>query len=380
MKFPWQRPQEVKTSGGLMIALAQLGAAQWGGRDVRSLVRDGYARNAVAYRCVRMVAEAAATVPLKSSDATLGGLLAAPNSEQDGITLLEEMYAHLQIAGNSYVEAVSLADEELPRALFVLRPERMKAITDARGWPSGWVYRVGNVKRHIGRNEAGWCPVLQLKLFNPADDIYGAPPLASARQALDLHNASADWAKALIDNSAKPSGALVYGKDGARMTDDQFERIKSELETSYSGSVNAGKPMLLEGGLDWKPMSLSPAEMDFRESRNGAAREIALALGVPPMLLGIPGDNTYANYREANVAFWRLTVLPLAQKAAASLERWLGPLFGENVTVKCDHDDVPALAIEREALWRRLEQTTFLTDAEKRQLAGVGQEGACDAD
>jgi len=65
-------------------------------------------------------------------------------------------------------------------------------------------------------------------------------------------------------------------------------------------------------------MSLSPAEMDFIEAKNAAAREIALAFGVPPMLLGIPGDNTYSNYREANLAFWKQTVLPLVKKNSCS--------------------------------------------------------------
>ena len=79
------------------------------------------------------------------------------------------------------------------------------------------------------------------------------------------------------------------------MTDDQFSRLKSELETSFQGARQAGRPLLLEGGLDWKPLSLTPKDMDFIEAKNVAAREIALAIGVPPMLLGIPGDNTYSN-------------------------------------------------------------------------------------
>ena len=100
------------------------------------------------------------------------------------------------------------------------------------------------------------------------------------------------------------------------MTPEQFGRLKSELEESFEGARNAGRPMLLEGGLDWKSMSLSPRDMDFLEAKNAAAREIALALGVPPMLLGIPGDNTYANFQEANRTFWRQTVLPLVKRTA----------------------------------------------------------------
>ena len=86
------------------------------------------------------------------------------------------------------------------------------------------------------------------------------------------------------------------------------------LTAGDGGAVNAGRPLLLEGGLDWKSMSLSPKDMDFLEAKHTAAREIALAFGVPPMLLGIPGDNTFANYQEANRVFFRQTVLPLAQR------------------------------------------------------------------
>ncbi len=212
----------------------------------------------------------------------------------------------------------------------------------------------------IRREESGWSPVLHLKLFNPVDDVMGLPPLGAARRALDLHNASADWAKVLIDNSAKPSGALVYGA-GGRLPDDQYETLKAELEAHYAGAANAGRPSLLEGGLEWQPMSLSPSEMDFQEARNAAAREIALALGVRPMLLGIPGDNTYSNYREANLAFWRMTVLPRAEKTVAALSLWLDAPFDGDVDVRCDMDRVPALSVERDALWARLESASFAT-------------------
>jgi HK97 family phage portal protein len=138
------------------------------------------------------------------------------------------------------------------------------------------------------------------------------------------------------------------------------------------GAANAGRPMLLEGGLEWRPMSLSPADMDFIEARHAAARDIALAFGVPPMLLGIPGDNTYSNYREANLAFWRQTALPLAMKAARAIESWLGDRWpGAPAAVSVDVENVPALTIEREALWARLASADFLDVNEKRRLAGV---------
>lgn len=373
MKWTWpfvpQAP-EAKTAWPLAL-LSEPRAASWGARDSGALIRDGYLRNAVAYRCVRMVAEAAASIPLKTRHEGAGALLRTPGPEMAPATFLETVFSELLLSGNAFVEAVRLPEERALAALFPLRSGAVRPVTDARGWVEAWAVkgRKGE-ERVVRRDGEGWSPVLQVKLYHPADDVLGLPPLAAARRALDLHNASADWAKSLIDNAAKPSGALVYA-GGGRMPPDQFDRLKEELEASFAGAANAGRPLLLEGGLEWQALSLSPAEMDFQATRAAAAREIALVLGVPPMLLGIPGDNTYANYREANLAFWRMTVLPLAARVAEALSRWLDGGFGADVDVTLDLDRVPALATEREALWARLEAASFLTRDEKRALAGL---------
>ncbi len=202
-------------------------------------------------------------------------------------------------------------------------------------------------------------PILHLTLFNPLDDHYGMSPLEAAQASLDVHNAASAWNKALLDNAARPSGALVYSAARGNLSDEQFERLKRELEAHYQGAANAGRPLLLEGGLDWKGLSLSPKDMDFVEAKHIAAREIALAFGVPPMLLGIPGDNTYSNYAEANRTLYRQTVLPLLSRIASALGHWLGESFGGNIRLTPDLDEVPALSIEREALWKRVGEAGF---------------------
>jgi HK97 family phage portal protein len=212
---------------------------------------------------------------------------------------------------------------------------------------------------------------LHLTFFHPLDDHYGLAPVEAAAVAVDTHNAAAKWNKALLDNAARPSGALVYsGPEGAMLSDQQFDRLKRELTDTYQGAVNAGRPLLLEGGLDWKAMSLTPKDMDFLEAKNSAAREIALAFGVPPMLLGIPGDNTYANFQEANRALWRQTILPLASRVGSALAQWLAPQFGDGLRVVIDTDRIDALAIDRAALWDRVANATFLTLNEKREATG----------
>ena len=246
------------------------------------------------------------------------------------------------------------------------------AYHDAQGRLAGYTVKLKQGERRITPAPDGWSTVLHLKLYNPANTHYGLSPLAAARKSLDIHNGAAGWAKSLIDNAARPSGALLYGKDGARLNDEQFDRLKAQLTEEHTGAANAGRPLLLEGGPDWPPLSLSPVAMDFAGTRSTAAREIALAFGVPPMLLGIPGDNTYATYKEAHAAFWRLTVLPLVQKTAGALMVWLRGRFDE-VSIQPQLDTVPAFASERDALWARVGAADFLSDDEKRKLLGLSQ-------
>jgi HK97 family phage portal protein len=197
--------------------------------------------------------------------------------------------------------------------------------------------------------------------------------LQAAAVAIDVHNSASAWSKALLDNAARPSGAIVYkGADGqGSLSGDQYDRLVSEMEMHHQGARNAGRPMLLEGGLDWKPMGFSPSDMEFQKTKEAAAREIAIAFGVPPMLMGIPGDATYANYQEANRAFYRLTILPLAQKVLADVSHWIAGFTGEMLSLLVDLDHVPALAAERDQLWARVGNAAFLSDAEKRVLLGL---------
>jgi hypothetical protein len=150
------------------------------------------------------------------------------------------------------------------------------------------------------------------------------------------------------------------------MSPEQFERLQAEMEMHHQGARNAGRPMLLEGGLDWKPMGFSPSDMEFQKTKEAAAREIAIGLWVPPMLLGIPGDATYANYQEANRAFYRLTVLPLAAAGDGKRGALAVRLHARRGGVETRSGPGARAGGEREQQWRRVGEASFLTDAEKR--------------
>ena len=377
-RTPVAAPETRASRAGPLIALQSAGRPQWTPRDYAALAREGYARNPVVHRAVRLVGEAAASVPWLLYDGAheivdhpLLDLLARPNPRQTGRGLLEEIYGHLLVSGNAYVEQVALGGS--PRELHALRPDRVRVVPGPDGWPEAWDYTVAGRTVRFAAEPDGNAPILHLKTFHPANDHYGLAPLEAAQTGLDIHNQASSWAKALLDNSARPSGAMVYrAESGANLSEEQFDRLKKELEDGFQGAANAGRPLLLEGGLDWKAMGYSPKEMDFIEAKREAAREIALAFGVPPMMLGIPGDNTYSNYAEANRAFWRLTVLPLVARTAAALEAWLAPLWQGSLRLGFDTDAVEALSVEREALWSRLGAAAFLTEDEKRAAVGYG--------
>jgi HK97 family phage portal protein len=372
---------------GPLLALEALRSPVWAPRDYAAFAREGFAQNAVVYRSVRMVAEAAASVPLllyegehEVSGHPLLDLIARPNPVASAPDLLEAWYGFLLVSGNAYLEAVAVGG--MLRELHALRPDRMKIVPGLDGWPEAFEYTAaGSTVRFAGEIVPGVRPILHVKLFHPANDHYGLSPIEAAATAIDIHNTASRWNKALLDNSARPSGALVYTSRDGNLSPEQYDRLKSELEQGFQGAAHAGRPLLLEGGLDWKSMSLSPKDMDFIEAKHVAAREIALALGVPPMLLGIPGDNTYSNYQEANRSFWRQTVLPLVNRTAKALSAWLAPAFSPSggaavgnpaLELRPDLDAIEALSTEREALWSRLEKATFLTASEKRAAVGYG--------
>ncbi|MDN5786238.1 phage portal protein [Pseudorhodobacter sp.] len=371
-------PEQKASATGPVINYATSGRVAWSPRDTVSLTKTGFLGNPIGFRAVKLIAESAAALPLVLQDCQrryevhpLLALMARPNLAQGRAEFMEAVYGQLLLSGNTYVEAVPGVGD-LPGELHVLRSDRMNLIPGADGWPVAYDYTVG-ARKHRFDMTNGATPICHIRNFHPQDDHYGFSPMQAAAVALDVHVAASQWSKALLDNAARPSGAIVYkGVDGqSQLSNDQYDRLLNEMASHHQGARNAGRPMLLEGGLDWKPMGFSPSDMEFQKTKEAAARDIAIAFGVPPMLLGIPGDATYANYQEANRAFFRLTVLPLVTKVTAGLSHWLAGFSGEMVEMKPDLDQVHALATERDQQWARVGAADFLTQSEKRAILGL---------
>jgi len=242
--------------------------------------------------------------------------------------------------------------------------------------PNGYRYTVDDRYRDYEVNDCtGDSSVLHLKNHNPLSDWYGLSPLEVAIFSIDQHNQSSAWNQALLQNGARPSGAIMIKNSqgqGCKLNEEQFSKLKAMFTDAYSGPENAGRPLLLEGGLEWQTISMTPRDMDYIESKNSAAREISLALGVPPQLLGIPGDNTYSNLAEARVAMWEQMVIPLVENTINHLNKWLAQYWPEeNLQLSCDLSSISALSSRTDATWNRLLKNNFMTINEKRQEIGL---------
>lgn len=382
-----------KASAFSAVDLLNMSSDTTGGRkrDYAAFAREAYMRCVIAYRCVTLISRGIGIVPwyvtingdiVENPNEPLTKLIRRPNPDQGTSAYFEELSAWLLIAGNSYTLR-SVATEKLklkaPRALELnnLRPDRVTANADKKtGQITSYTYQYGKQKTDYPVNPiTHQSNVLHLKTFNPSDDIYGLGPTEPAAYGIDQHNAGNEWNYRLLKHSAKPSGAIEYdpGESGAELTDEQRDRLKRQLNARHEGEMNVGRTLLLENYMKWRQMGLSPMDMDFSNTMASAARQIANAWGVPPMLVNVPGDATYANYKEARLALWEDTIVPLANYIRDELNNWLVMGFGDSVLLDYDLDAVPALAEKRVALWDKLVMANFLQLNEKREAAGYDE-------
>lgn len=357
------------------------GVAVWTPRNYEQLAKESYGSSAIVYACVNEIAKAIGGLQWivqerrggrwrELDEHPLLTLLARPNPMQGGGRFFESVAGYLMISGNTYIERVGPGSgtgrfAHAPRELYAMRPDRMTVVPgDQANIVLRYEYRAG------GEIVPMAAPlVLHHKLFSPIDDWYGLSPIQVLARTVDTDNTAINWNYSLLKKGARPSGALVTQKS---LRDDQFTRLRAQIDQDYAGADRAGFPMLLEGGLDWKEMGLSPKDMDWLESRKMSKSDIAMAYGVPSELIGLK-ESTFANRSEARKAFYTETVLPLADAVKDDLNNWLIPLYDQRLRLTYDRDSIEALQEDREKLWARIEKATHLTINEKREATGYDE-------
>lgn len=381
-RFKQQGGQKASAVGSL-VSYQAMGKPVWTPRRYDALSEEGYKKNVIVYRCVNLIARGAASVPWRLFKGhqevmthPLLDLLHCPSPRQAGSAFIEAVLGYLLLAGNSYIEAVSDHQDRVSE-LYPLRPDRVKVVPGPTGIPLAYQYTVASQTKEIPVDAVGGeSSMLHLKLFNPLNDWYGLSPIEVAAASIDQHNAVASHNLSLLQNGGRPSGAFIVRS--TQLTPEQRASLRDSLKSHYEGEGNAGRMLFLEGDLDWREMGLSPKDLDFVEGKSMSAREIAQAYNVPPMLVGIPGDATFSNFREARYHLWEDTILPLLDYLTDELNHWLVRQFCPHLRLKYDIDSVSALAPRREDAWAKIAQATFLTINEKRRA--VGYEPIADGD
>jgi HK97 family phage portal protein len=370
----------------MAIAFQQMGRAVPTPKNYDQFIKESYQKNVIAFKCVQLIAKSVGNVPWivyskrESMDRQeleghpLHELLKQPNPMQGQAAFFEAMAAFYMLSGNSYIECVG-PTEKTVNELWPIRPDQMRVVPGAYGMPKAYVLKAGTSEKVWAMDPVtGEGPILHMKTFHPTDIWYGMSPIEAAVYSVDQHNFASEWNLSLLQNMGAPSGAIQIKQDSmnpmAALTEPQRENLKEQIQQNIAGRSNAARVMILEGGMEWKAMGFSPKDMDWIQGRNTSARDIALAFGVPPLLLNIPGDSTFSNYKEARLSFYEDTLIPLMSFFRDELNKWLTPKFGENVELDYDADQIPALQDKRAERFTTISSAGFLTVNEKRAAAG----------
>lgn len=379
--FPWLKRKASKVTAAI-VAVVWPRQAVYPKTNFHSLAKNGFEGNIYVYRAVMTIAQACAGIPWRLyqkprsrgakpreiEDHPLLKLWNRPNPEQGGTRFRRDLVAYLILAGNAYIEAVRPTTRVAPPLeLWLLRPDRVKVIADPKNRIGGYEYSVGSYRETFAPED-----VLHLRMFAATDDWYGLSPVAVAMKVVAMQNSGEEWNTALLQNFGRPPFVLLYkGTDGsAYMDDEQFERLKRELREEWGGPENAGIPKLLEGDMEVVQLGMRPTDVDWVQGDMQAGRKIAIALGVPPELLGDSSQKTYSNYKEARQSFYTETVLPLMDELRDEFNNWLVPMYDDRLYLDYDRDEIEALQDDRKAIVERLKEAWWLSLNERRQAMG----------
>ena len=363
------------------------GGVIWTPRGYDNFARETYLKNVTAFRSISEIAMATASVPwsvfehLPSGgraivpDDPMNDVLKRPNPNESLTAIILKATAYLVMSGNSFLERIKPdtgPNKDVIKELYALRPDRFKQkVNPTSGQLEKYVYTVqGRSTEWDVDPITQQADVLHLKSFHPLDDWWGAAPTESTAREIDTSNSATQWNKALLDNQGRPG--MIFTLIGA-VGEEAFDQLEERMQ-QRTGAEHVGKDLIITGerGTKAEPYGWSPTDMDFSEGDLRLMRKIAMGYGVPPMLLGIPGEATFANYKEAREAFYETIIFFYLNYIRGELNNWV---YDKDSKLFLDYilDDIPAFAAKRNLLWKRSQESEFLTINEKREIVGFDQ-------
>ena len=289
------------------------------------------------YCCVRILSEAVASLPLqfyrytddsgkeKAVDHPLYFLLHdEPNPEMTSFIFRETLMTHLLLWGNAYSQIIRNGKGEVV-ALYPLMPDRMKVDRDEHGrlYYEYTVYDSDDVDGRKGTDKVGRTVRLQPHdvLHIPGlgfDGLVGYSPIAMAKNAIGLAIATEEYGSKFFANGAAPSGVLEHPG-----TIKDPSKVRESWQATFGGSGNSNKIAVLEEGMKYTPISISPEQAQFLETRKFQIDEIARIFRVPPHMIGDLEKSSFNNIEQQSLEFVKYTLDPWVSRWEQAMVRAL---------------------------------------------------------
>jgi HK97 family phage portal protein len=242
----------------------------------------------------------------------------------------ELLVLHQELCGNAYMYII-MGALGMPQELWLLPPQHITIKPDSKRYYGAFIYAKGTQQETTFKPEE----IVHFKYPNPKDILYGLSPLQAAAHSVDLNKSMLEHENALFENRAMPETAIVYPA-GVPVNKETGDLIKEQFRVEYGGVKNAGKVAVLGSGATIQPLTLSPKELNYLESRKFNRDEIAAIFGIPKSKLETDDVNR-ANAEAGNYTYAKDTILPRLMRIQDKLNERILPLYDETLFVAFDN-------------------------------------------
>lgn len=268
------------------------------------------------WSCVRLISDCFSTLPVHvkervddrrrilRTDHPVTRLLTKPSPKMNGVSLREALMVSALLRGNAYAFITARDRHEYPTRLDFVLPENVSLW---EGDDDIFYSILGNSVRIPSRD------VVHIKGLS-VNGLLGLSPIRHHARLLELANNSVEFARSFYRNGCRTTGVF---KNPKALSDEAWSRLYKQLSDAYFGAQNAGKPLLLEDGLDYSSITIPPEDAQFIATRLQSVDEIAAIYGVPPHMVGNQSHSTYSNNEQQNLELYNLTLAPWIAKIEA---------------------------------------------------------------
>ena len=377
----------------------------WNSENDETYINDGYRKNATIYSIVNIITKAASTIPyhvyrkvndnsykrykamssgiadpnvmLKSNmlkkhalveleHTDLHKLLERPNPAQSYATWITEMIAFGKLTGNRYIYGIGPETGENINKyteLYIMPSQIMEINSGGIMKPVESYTIEYNGTYHIPAEQ-----MCHIKDFNPFYDgtgshLYGQSPLKAGLRSMTTNNEATESGVKFLQNQTA-RGILM--SDEGDLNEVQAQQLKDKFRKDHQGSKKAGDIIITPKKLSWVNFGLNASDMSLIEQYNASIKDLCNIYNVPVQLLNNTESSTYNNMKEAKKALYQNCVIPELMKIQDELNRWLAPMYGDDICIEYDFSVIPELQEETDKIVDQMSKAWWLTPNEKR--------------